>query len=531
MIGIGKYSRLWSPSIYAQLISPLSYYNFWSINQTNSRNSNLLPGYTEEIEKLLSRCDRNLDSLSVNDKAVRVRNLAANIQDQAYWFFNNEYMKRDKRLLNLVSSVEREYHKMNSKNTLLYLSALSFFKLNNYEFWDRISEDFLDGKIIVNSYNDWLTLLNFYQKSKYSHLEVLQKLEEIWLFKNKKKPLSLHISEFWAFSTLEYFKESREYIDSFEEKLLSNIVVKPLTLRETAQTLYTYSIINEDLNFDILASLIKGIIDMEDIFPETIDNQLPVPENLYHNLNVISSALVKLNIRNEKIFTMIATRIMWDATHYSESQIKQIEILQLFTSFTRIEYFNFGVLKKLEKLFLQNIEETSANILARMILSHQRWSKFIAHNTIVNRAPRSYFKSFKRYHTLFIKTLLEEILKRGVDKLSYSNLFLLLRMASIKHLKNRNNSRLIFQIGLKGIDNLFDHIEYLENDDEKQVDIFAYWSELSKTTLNKEMEKQVKDKFLEKGFDLDKLMERIERIQILERIQEMETNDENQDIE
>lgn len=57
-------------------------------------------------------------------------------------------------------------------------------------------------------------------------------------------------------------------------------------------------------------------------------------------------------------------------------------------------------------------------------------------------------------------------------------------MANLKHLKNRSNARSIFQIGIHGIDKLF---EYLNNnkDINRESEILQYYYELSQTMNNK----------------------------------------------
>jgi hypothetical protein len=83
-------------------------------------------------------------------------------------------------------------------------------------------------------------------------------------------------------------------------------------------------------------------------------------------------------------------------------------------------------------------------------------------------------------------------------------------MCNLKHLKNRDNARLINEIGVKGIANLKKHLETLESKNEKDAEILQYYSHLSQTILNKASEKNVKEEFEKVDIDIEEILERVE---------------------
>ncbi|CAI2366494.1 unnamed protein product [Moneuplotes crassus] len=475
----------------------------------------LYPHYPAEIEQFMKKCDRNIEEMSVYDKTVRIRNLVNNIKEQSVWQFNPDSgMKKDPRLLSLVSSIEKEYTKLNSKNTFMYLLALSYFHLDdNSEFCEKISEDILAGKLQPQSYQDCMTLLNFYAKSAFANTEVLTKLEQACSIWNSKESLHNRINEFWTFNALEYYKHSTEYINNFEEMFLSLDEDIEISLEHISKLLYCYSMINEDLNFEVLKRILQNIIRRTDIFPENTAEKMPMPDDLYHSIAVIATSLTRLNIRNEKIFSMIATRILCDSFHREVYKIKPKESILIFEAFIRAEIYNYKLLRELEGSFLRHIEDADSNTVADMLLKHQMWSRVMINWRFVERNQKVSFNSYKKYSLVFINTLLKEIQKKGVIYLDYKTLFFVLKMGNIKYLKQRANSRELFQVGLQGISVLMNHIDKIFDDPErKEIEIFLYYTELSRCILNKESDRLVKEKFLEHGFDLEKLIQRVEAV-------------------
>lgn len=400
---------------------------------------------------------------------------------------------------------------MNKKNLIYLLSALSYFEVHDHEFWDRLSKDIILGRIKITHSEDLQTLLIFFAKSRYRNTKLLSIIEESLLYANESRPINQHINELWAFSILEYYEESTEYVKIFDKRLLSLPEDSPLSLELIAKTLYSYSLIKDKLNVDVLKKILKMIVNLEEILPKETDTELEITPQLYHSLTVIVKALAKMNIRNEKVYSMVATRIMCDIKHHDSLPIKSIESAQIFSSYTKVEFFNPKFLRTMEDLFLTNIQDSSPETTANMLLSHWEWGKYIARSTFTDNGSREFFKEFKVYHIQFVSLLLNDLLSKDLNNLSYKAFYYIIKMANLKHLKNRSNARSIFQIGIHGIDKLF---EYLNNnkDINRESEILQYYYELSQTMNNKAWEKQAKEKFIEHGINIDDLLNSVERV-------------------
>lgn len=88
----------------------------------------------------------------------------------------------------------------------------------------------------------------------------------------------------------------------------------------------------------------------------------------YYNITVIVQALARLNIRNEKIFTEVANRIVGDIEKQVEINIKPIEAVQIFSSFAKVGFFNIKLMRVLEDLFVMHIKSAAPQTIANMIL-------------------------------------------------------------------------------------------------------------------------------------------------------------------
>lgn len=121
-----------------------------------------------------------------------------------------------------------------------------------------------------------------------------------------------------------------------------------VSLEYISKLLYCYSMINDNLNFEVLKRILQNIIKRTDVFPENTANKMPMYDNLYHSIAVIATSLARLNIRNEKIFSMIATRILSDSIHRGVYKIKPKESILIFESFIATDIINYKLLRELE---------------------------------------------------------------------------------------------------------------------------------------------------------------------------------------
>lgn len=88
----------------------------------------------------------------------------------------------------------------------------------------------------------------------------------------------------------------------------------------------------------------------------------------YYNITVVLQSLARMNIRNEKIFTEVANKIMQDIQNDVKINIKPKEIAQIFSSFVKVEFFNLKLMRVLEDLFVLNIKEAVPKTVVNMLL-------------------------------------------------------------------------------------------------------------------------------------------------------------------
>ena len=232
----------------------------------------------------------------------------------------------------------------------------------------------------------------------------------------------------------------------------------------------------------------------------------------YHNLTVVVQSLARMNIRNEKIFTEVASRIMTDIEKEIQIDIKPKESVQIFSSFAKVGFFNLKLMRALEDLFVLNLKSAIPKVVANMLLWHWKWAQHITNETFVEKNSVLIFQSFKEYHIQFIKLLLTDIKEKGIENVDYQTLLLIIGMSNLKHLKDRSNARLIFEIGLKGIDVLIKHLETINEQHLKDVEIMKYYSNLSKITLNKKLEATVHETLNKHNINMEEIISRVEKI-------------------
>lgn len=265
---------------------------------------------------------------------------------------------------------------------------------------------------------------------------------------------------------------------------------------------------------DALKTLIKAVIDRPELNldQDISKNKLEIKPNFYHSITVIVQSLAKLKVRNSKIFTQIALRILSDSAHHQNLPIKPKEAAQILSSYTKVGFYDHKLFRILEDIFIENIENSVVETTANMLLSHIDWAKYIVHSTFTEKGSQKMFNSFKKYHVKFVNLCLSDILNKGTENLGYKATYFIMQMCNLKHLKNRDNARLIYSIGLKGVPKLSEVIQELENQHQQDLEVLKYYSALSQTILNKTMEKDVKDELLKHEIDIEKVIIRVEQV-------------------
>lgn len=170
------------------------------------------------------------------------------------------------------------------------------------------------------------------------------------------------------------------------------------------------------------------------------------------------------------------------------------------------------MLRALEDLFIINIDDAMAKSVTNMLLSHSNWAKHMIKQAFEENGSKETFKNFKAYHIEFVNLLLTNLVNQGVETLDYQDILFITAMGNLKHLKNRDNARLIYKIGLAGMDKLPPHLEEQENQMYKDVAVISYYDNMSKTILNKKSEDEVREELLKRGIDLEKVLDRLEEV-------------------
>ena len=459
----------------------------------------------------MKQIDSDIGDMSINDKVIRIRNLKLNLQKIKTRSFDVEHINKDERLLRLINSTCEDFRELSTANKIFLLNALSFYEIRNERFWEQVCTDVLNHDLELRNSIDCVAVLSFLAKSRYTNIDVLRKIEEILAYRNERVHLAHHIDEMWAFTVLGYYKHSKEYIKKFNNKIL-NLGRITMKIEEIAKSLLSYSLINEDLNIEVLKTLISKWINNKELQSsvEGDENQVANSSNLYHSITVIVQSLARLNVRNTTLFSIIADKILTDAQREAKIPINAKEAAQIFASFSKMEFFNMKLMRVLEDLFIMNIKISVPETTANMLLSHIDWAKFIVKETFEEDGSKQLFKTFKKYHISFVNLLLKDILDKGVENINYHTWFFITKMCNLKHLKNRDNARLINEIGVKGIANLKKHLETLESKNEKDAEILQYYSHLSQTILNKASEKNVKEEFEKADIDIEEILDRVE---------------------
>ena len=132
--------------------------------------------YSAEIEEIMSRWDKDLDIMSVNDKLVRLRNLKQDFEDLKDTNFTVDQINKDERLYKLIDLIYQNMDKLSESNLFFFINTLSFYEIAHPEILNRLSEMILTNKINYRNSKHWSTLLYLFAKSRYRNFEVLEKI-------------------------------------------------------------------------------------------------------------------------------------------------------------------------------------------------------------------------------------------------------------------------------------------------------------------------------------------------------------------
>jgi len=413
----------------------------------------LRTGYSNEMEELMSKVDEELQDINLHDKMVRIRNLKFNLMDLDAKV-DPQYISQDPRLIRLVDSIVSQYSEIQLPMMFYLISSLWYFEMGLNELWERICTDLKNNKIIITDSASATKLLLFFAKNKYFDKEVLEKLEDVLFYRDDSANLVDYVHQLWAFSVLGYYNYSTRYIEQFNERAHKVKDIKFHSLELSAKVLLSYSMINKDLDNAILKKVLKAIIDSKEsevVEEGGISKMYPsYKQNLFHSMTVILQSLVKLDIRNEAIFTKFANKIVCEGDE-SEVDYQAKEISQLFSCYVKAQFYNSLLMKKLEEKFVEKVDQALPETLANMLLSHLDWARFIVDQTFKENGSKELFYKFKPYHIKFVNLLLTNLNEKGVDGWNYVSWLIIPKMSNLKHLKNRNNARLILDVGIQGI--------------------------------------------------------------------------------